>query len=58
MLAIVTLLVKAVEIFFGIFMPLVNADIILLVIFMPLLKAVEYFVGYCLAISECWRIFC
>ena len=45
---------------------------ILLVNVLPLVNAVEYFVGYifaisesgeyiigyCLAISECWRIFC
>ena len=31
---------------------------ILLAIVLPLLNAGEYFVGYCHAISECWRIFC
>ena len=31
---------------------------ILLVIVLPLVNAGEYFVGYCLAISECWRVFC
>ena len=37
---------------------LVNLLNILLAIVMPLVKAGEYFVGCCLAISECWRIFC
>ena len=27
-------------------------------IVLPLVNAVEYFVGYSLAISKCWRIFC
>ena len=30
---------------------------ILLAIVMTLQNVEEYFVGYCLAISECWRIF-
>ena len=30
---------------------------ILLAIFLQLVKAGEYFIGYCLAISESWRIF-
>ena len=37
--------------------PLVKLENILLVIFLPLLNAGEYFVGYCLAITESWRIF-
>ena len=28
----------------------------MLAIFLPLVNAGEYFLGYCLAISECWRI--
>ena len=31
---------------------------ILLAIVMTLVNAGEYFVGYYLAIRECWRIFC
>ena len=31
---------------------------ILLVIVLSLMKAGEYYVSYCHAISECWRIFC
>ena len=38
--------------------PLVNAGEYLFAIVMPLVNAGEYFVGYCQAISECWRIFC
>ena len=37
---------------------LMFAEIILLAIVFPLVNAGEYFVGYCLAICECWRIFC
>ena len=37
---------------------LVFAETILLAIVFPLVNAGEYFVGYRLAISECWRIFC
>ena len=30
----------------------------LLAIVLPFVNAGEYFVGYCLVISECWTIFC
>ena len=30
----------------------------MLVIVLLLVNAEEYFVGYCLVISECWRILC
>ena len=42
----------------AIVLPLVNAGEYLLAIIMPLENAGEYFVEYCLAINECWKIFC
>ena len=41
----------------AIVLPLVNAVEYFVGYFMPLVNAGEYFVGDCLAISECLRIF-
>ena len=45
-------------VFAGAGFSLVFAETILLAIVLPLVNVGEYFVGYYLAISECWRIFC
>ena len=46
------------NILFTIVIPFLNAGECFVAIVMPLEIACEYFVGYFLAISECWRLFC
>ena len=41
-----------------IFLPLIKAGEYFVGYVLPLLNAGEYFVRYCFAISECLRIFC
>ena len=43
------------NILLAIILLLVNLVNILLAIILPLVNAGEYFIGYFLAISECWR---
>ena len=57
-LDIVLLLVNLVNILLAIVLILVNLLNILLAVVMPFVNAGEYFDGFFVAISECWRIFC
>ena len=56
--AIVLALLKQENILLAIVLALMIAGEHLLTIVLPLMNAGEYFVGYCLAISESWRILC